>query len=48
MKKFLAIILAAMMLLAVAAPALAEGETFLWDNFDDRVRPGRRRNLPLG
>ena len=36
MKKFLAILLAAMMLLAVAAPALAEGEVFLWDNFDDR------------
>ena len=36
MKKFLAIMLAAMMLLAVAAPVLAEGEVFLWDNFDDR------------
>ncbi len=38
MKKFLAIVLAAMMLLAVAAPALAEGEVFLWDNFDGNDR----------
>ena len=38
MKKFLAILLAAMMLLAVAAPALAEGEIFLWDNFDGNDR----------
>lgn len=36
MKKFLSILLAAMMVLAMAVPALAEGETFLWDNFDDR------------
>ena len=36
MKKFLALLLSAMMLIAVAAPALAEGEVFLWDNFDDR------------
>ena len=38
MKKFLAIVLAVVLLLAVAAPVLAEGEavTFLWDNFDDR------------
>lgn len=36
MKKFLSILLAAMMILAMAVPALAEGETFLWDNFDDR------------
>lgn len=36
MKKFFAFLLAAMMVFAMAAPALAEGETFLWDNFDDR------------
>ena len=36
MKKFLAFVLAAMMLMAFAVPVLAEGETFLWDNFDDR------------
>jgi len=36
MKKFLSIILAAIMLFAVAASAMAEGEVFLWDNFDDR------------
>lgn len=36
MKKFLAFLLAAMMVLAMAVPVLAEGETFLWDNFDDR------------
>jgi len=36
MKKFLALLLAAVMVFAVSAAALAEGETFLWDNFDDR------------
>ena len=36
MKKFVAFLLAALMVLAIAVPALAEGETFLWDNFDDR------------
>ena len=36
MKKFLAFVLAAMMLMAFAVPVLAEGEVFLWDNFDDR------------
>ena len=36
MKKFLAFLLAAMMVFAMAIPALAEGEVFLWDNFDDR------------
>ncbi|MDO5327248.1 MAG: hypothetical protein Q4G00_11085 [Clostridia bacterium] len=48
MKKFLAIILAAMMLLAVAAPALAEGETFLWDNFDDRDPNAKPELAPNG
>ena len=36
MKKFLSILLAAIMLFAMTASVLAEGETFLWDNFDDR------------
>ena len=36
MKKFLSILLAAVMLFAMTASVLAEGETFLWDNFDDR------------
>ena len=35
MKKFLSILLAAIMVFAVAA-SLAEGETFLWDDFNDR------------
>ena len=48
MKKFLAVVLAAMMLLAVAAPALAEGETFLWDNFDDRDPNSKPELAPNG
>ena len=36
MKKFLSILLAAVMLFAMTASVLAEGETFLWDNFDER------------
>ncbi|MBR4710714.1 MAG: hypothetical protein IKP10_01685 [Clostridia bacterium] len=36
MKKFLALVLAALMVFSVAAAALAEGEIFPWDNFDDR------------
>ncbi|MBR3105626.1 MAG: hypothetical protein IKH30_00420, partial [Clostridia bacterium] len=48
MKKFLAILLAAMMLLAVAAPALAEGEVFLWDNFDDRDPNSKPELAPNG
>ena len=36
MKKILSLILAALLLIAAAAPVLAEGEVFLWDNFDDR------------
>ncbi len=48
MKKFLAILLAAMMLLAVAAPALAEGEVFLWDNFDDRDPNAKPELAPNG
>jgi hypothetical protein len=50
MKKFLSILLAAMMLLAVAAPALADGEVFLWDNFDgnDRGPASKPENAPNG
>ena len=48
MKKFLAILLAAVMLLAVAAPALAEGEKFLWDNFDDRDPNSKPELAPNG
>ena len=48
MKKFLAILLATMMLLAVAAPALAEGEVFLWDNFDDRDPNAKPELAPNG
>ena len=48
MKKFLAILLAAMMLLAVAAPALAEGEVFLWDNIDDRDPNAKPELAPNG
>ena len=36
MKKFLAFLLAAIMVMTMAAAALAAGESFLWDNFDDR------------
>ena len=36
MKKLLAAILAAVMIFTLTATALAEGEVFLWDNFDER------------
>ena len=36
MKKFLAFLLSLTMVFAMAAVAFAEGETYLWDNFDDR------------
>ena len=36
MKKLFSLILAAIMIFAVASVALADGEVFLWDNFDDR------------
>ena len=48
MKKFLSIILAAVMLFAVTASALAEGETFLWDNFDDRDPNNKPELSPAG
>ena len=48
MKRFLAIVLAAMMLLAVALPALAEGEVFLWDNFDERDPNAKPELAPNG
>ena len=49
MKKFLAIVLAAMMLLAVAAPVLAEETvSFLWDNFDDRDPNSKPELAPNG
>ena len=48
MKKFLSIILAAVMLFAVAASALAEGETFLLDNFDDRDPNNKPELAPNG
>ena len=48
MKKLIAMILAAMMLLAVAAPVLAEGETFQWDNFDDRDPNSKPELAPNG
>ncbi len=50
MKKVLAIVLAAMMLLAVAVPVLAEGEVFLWDNFDgnDRGASSKPETAPNG
>ncbi len=48
MKKFFAVLLAAMMMLAVAAPVLAEGEVFLWDNFDDRDRNAKPDLAPNG
>ena len=38
MKKFLAFLLPLTMVFAMAAVAFAEGETYLWDNFDDRDR----------
>ncbi len=48
MKKFLAFVLAAMMLMAFAVPVLAEGETFLWDNFDDRDPNAKPELAPNG
>lgn len=48
MKKLLALVLAAIMVLAVAAPVLAEGETFLWDNFDDRDPNNKPELAPNG
>ena len=49
MKKFLAIVLAAIMLLAVAAPVLAEETvSFLWDNFDDRDPNSKPELAPNG
>ena len=40
MKKFLAFLLSLTMVFAMAAVAFAEGETYLWDNFDDRAPQG--------
>lgn len=48
MKKFLAFLLAAMMIFTVAAAALAEGEVFLWDNFDDRDPNAKPELAPNG
>ena len=48
MKKFLAFLLAALMVLTMAAPALAEGEVFLWDNFDDRDPNAKPALAPNG
>ena len=48
MKKFLAILLAAVMLLGMAS-ALAEAPTtFLWDNFDDRDPNAKPELAPNG
>ena len=35
MKKSLAFLLALTMVFAITASVLAEGETYLWDNFDN-------------
>ena len=48
MKKFLSILLAAVMLFAVSAAALADGEVFLWDNFDDRDPNNKPELAPNG
>lgn len=36
MKRFFAVLLAIMLVLAATASAMAETQTFLWDNFDER------------
>ena len=49
MKRFLAIILAAIMVLTMAASALAEAPvSFLWDNFDDRDPNSKPELAPNG
>lgn len=48
MKKLLSLVLAALLLLIAAAPVLAEGETFLWDNFDDRDHNTKPELAPNG
>ena len=48
MKKVLSIILSVVMLMAIALPALADGETFLWDNFDDRDPNSKPELAPNG
>lgn len=48
MKKFLALLLAAMMVFAVASVAMAEGEVFLWDKFTDRDPNAKPDTNPAG
>ena len=48
MKKFLAFLLALTMVFAMAAVAFAEGETYLWDNFDDRDPNAKPELAPNG
>ena len=48
MKKIAALVLAVMMLLVAAVSALGEGETFLWDNFDERDPQSKPELAPNG
>mgnify|MGYP004460465833 FL=1 len=48
MKKFLAFLLALTMVFAMTASVLAEGETYLWDNFDDRDPQAKPDMAPNG
>ena len=48
MKKFLAFLLSLTMVFAMAAVAFAEGETYLWDNFDDRDPNAKPELAPNG
>ena len=48
MKKFLAFLLALTRVFGMAAVAFAEGETYLWDNFDDRDPNAKPELAPNG
>ena len=48
MKKFLAFLLSLTMVFAMAAVAFAGGETYLWDNFDDRDPNAKPELAPNG
>lgn len=48
MKKFLAFLLSLTIVFAMAAVAFAEGETYLWDNFDDRDPNAKPELAPNG
>ena len=48
MKKSLAFLLALTMVFAMTASVLAEGETYLWDNFDDRDPQAKPDMAPNG